>query len=332
VQVVLETGEIFPIGSDNPVDGGQLPIIAGQLSGSSASATKRFKILDTAFALSRNANYTVTVGSTEAAFTGAGGPLNPSATGDVFVLISVRDPATGNYTPVTSGDASFVNFVKFNPDLKSNGKPTKLDVDLANIAAIDVKDINAWLSVRENDGAPVTNFAFDNGAKDEAFVLGNDTVANSVRVAFEGSGGSLVNNLRPRSRSGIAFNANATGKAAWAGGADGILNDNVPGWTPTTGAARTTPKLYLRVKATPVTELLLLKNSWHLVTVQTTTRTLVNLPSQVDAAIIVDGQNGATAWFRGEEATQHLDSMALPQGTTLFLHVGASDVPTGGDI
>ena len=106
------------------------------------------------------------------------------------------------------------------------------------------------------------------------------------------------------------------------------MDDTAAAWFPTTGDQRVggVPRLYLPIKPGVATLPKLLKNSWHLVTVQTTTRTFVTLPAQVDAAIIV-GPNGAVAWFRGEEATQHLNTVAIEQGTALFLHVGSSDVP-----
>jgi len=366
VEISLIDGQINPLGGSSGVNGGQLngvfPGGAGIL-GTPASARQRgFRVRDTAFALVKNGVYSVIVGADEAAFTATSNALVPNPGGkDPFVQVSVFDPVTGEYKLATQADPSMKTFIKFAHDLgKTTVVPTKLDINMSAIGEAKLRTINGWqlaglvgemdrvsagpiqgqffMTTDPVDGRPIANFLLDNKTKDEAFTLGLNQAAalNELKVAFDSTGDVAVVNIVPKPGAGLAFNYNLAFAAGTDGGTgpstmaaelaaagDGRLNDVVSTYA---GGL----KVFYPIKTTAFpTNVKLLKNSWHLITMQTA-KTFATLNPGIDAIIVVDGANGAKAWFKSEAATAALDTTVLAKGDAIFVHTGPADVTAFG--
>ena len=381
VEVNLVDGSINSIGNNNPVGGGQLngTFFSGtDIIGTTSSTRPRgLRVRDTAFALVKDGVYNVIVGAPEADFPPT--VLVPHSSisapaASAFVLVSVFDPASGEYKAATSADASFavtssgggIGHVRFQHDLsKATNIPTRVNVNLAAIGEARIGNGAGWqlvglrgemnrnaalplsgrffITVDPVTGKPISNFDLDNKTKDEAFTLGLGVLApNELKVAFDSSSGVSVINLNPRPGAGLAFNYNVTfsgntvdggtgpstmaaGTEVYAATSDGRLND-VDASVFANGM-----KIFYPIKPTFPTNIRLLPNSWHLVTIQNDRTAGLNdsasLPSGIDAVIIVDGVSGARVWFRNEPATTDAgDAIVLKEGDAIFVHTIGSGV------
>lgn len=271
-------------------------------------------------------------------------------------LTTSADPSFAQTSPTSPA-----GHIKFSADLlKNTNIPTRNNIELANIGSTTIRSINGWqllgitgelartttaplqmrafMTLDKDSGAPIANFEADNKGKDEAFTLGLDAAApNKLNVAFEGPNQVIVNNINPKPGAGVAFNYNTAFTAGTDGGTGPAGFNNPNGTAQTDGrfndaldptlinSSTKGLKWFYPIKSAAPSNAKLLKNSWHLITIQAD-KTLTALPAGIDAVIIVDGANGAKAWFRGEAATAALDTFAVKKGDAVFVHVGNADV------
>lgn len=195
-----------------------------------ARNTSRLQVLDTAFARVANGKYQVIVGADSKSLNAASTTVEPNATAaDTFVLISVKDPASGDYVLTNSAESSFLNFTPFTADLFRGTPPNGLSVlrnvdpDLVSVSSYDATSSNwhllgikgnpnrtvgttlspirvdmprMFVSIRSDDGRPVTHWLLD-ANNDQAFTMGGGAgvkntpvlAPNAVQLAYTLSGG-----------------------------------------------------------------------------------------------------------------------------------------------
>lgn len=216
---------IFQVGGDPIVRNGALHHVMPTLSHEGGEVAQ-WVVMDTSYALTKDGAFRTVVGVDEDLLQGdrnPSGQLDPELDADeACILVSVRNSwdrdEGGNYILTNSCEPSFTSYRPFMPLITGDTPaPTTLNVEMDNIAVVDVYDDGDWnllgvpghmdrladsgplmldkffLQIRRNDGAPLTLWAGDGESGDAVATMGlapageegGALAGNTMQLAFQ---------------------------------------------------------------------------------------------------------------------------------------------------
>lgn len=345
--------------ADNAVKQGSIGIRVPVLAAAATTAT-RLEVLDTAFSRVAGGKYQLVVGLDSKKMEATTTKLDP-ASSDVFVLLSVKDPATGEFTLLNSAEDSFTSYTAFQQDLARNGTSVQRDLDLDLVSVTNVKNAGAWellgirgvaartaaaaavpldlnrlfITLNPADGVPATAWFADGGVGEVAFGLGGGKQGtlvrnpNQMQLAYSLGGGiDKSKQIQFIPGMGLAFRNSGASDARQKNPGDGFLELNLA-----PGANNDQIRLHVPLQTTTLANATITGSGWHLVTAQVA-ETLAAFQARntaVEAVVIpvsgaVTPTVGAFSWFKDAEAT--VPTYSLAKGTAMFVYVKTA-TPTG---